>query len=159
MTEPQSARINQRLAGPQDEPFLRLLFALNDSVLSALPETLRASLLEMQYNGRALSYAAEFPAAENWILLTTAGEPVGRHLLARSGNDVRTVDISVLPAHQGQGYATSAIRQLQEALRHNGGNYGLRVYKVNSPAVRLYRHLGFESVSEDELALEMLWRA
>jgi ribosomal protein S18 acetylase RimI-like enzyme len=114
----------------------------------------------MQYAGRSLTYAANYPAAENWIILDSDGTPIGRHLIDRTPYGYRCVDIAILPTHQRSGLGTAALRLLQQqtAALQPPAECHLQVNKDN-PALRLYLRLGFLPFAEDELSYEMKWSA
>jgi ribosomal protein S18 acetylase RimI-like enzyme len=110
----------------------------------------------MQFRGRAMTYAAHYPAAENLILLGTDGTPIGRLLLDRETDRWRIVDIAVLAAHRGHGLGTVVLRQCQEQAAADGAALELQVRPEN-PARRLYERLGFQVSRIDPLALQMTW--
>jgi ribosomal protein S18 acetylase RimI-like enzyme len=149
-----------RQAGPEDEAFLYALFAEERAAQLAgtiLQDAEMQALIEMQFRGRELSYAARFPLAENSILLDREGAPAGRLLLDRQAPDRwRLVDIGVLAAQRGKGLATRALRRRQRQCTAAGVGLELQVTPWN-PARGLYQRLGFVTVCEDEMAVEMLW--
>lgn len=61
--------------------------------------------------------------------------------------------IILSPEARGQGLGRVLVRALIDAVRENfnAAMITLNVYRDNQPAVRLYRSLGFEIVSEDEV--------
>jgi len=143
-----------RPATAADEPFLERLFTETLAGLDGLPPELRRHLAQTQYRGRALTYAAEYPYAENLIFTLEDGTPAGRHLLQRTEDGFHSIDLAVLPRYQGRGLATAALRQMQQEARV----LTLRVLKGN-PAERLYRNLGFQVTHETELHRHMTWQA
>jgi GNAT superfamily N-acetyltransferase len=135
---------------PEDDAFLRDLFAKARPEFSLLPAEIAGPLLEMQYRARQLGYAAQYPNLETLILANEHTTPIGSLLLAEVGKTLRIVDLAVLPAHQRLGAGTFALKHalaLAEEIR-------LRVQRGN-PAERLYRRLGFAFVSEEGLEIEM----
>jgi len=103
-----------------------------------------------------MTYAAHYPAAENWILLGTDGTPIGRLLLDRETDRWRVVEIAVLAAHRGHGLGTVVLRQCQQQAAADGAALELQVMP-ESPARRLYERLGFQVFCSDLLALQMTW--
>lgn len=103
-----------------------------------------------------MSYATQYPAAENWMILGTDGTPIGRLLLDRETNRWRIVDIAVLAAHRGRGLGTMVLQQCQQQAAAAGARLELQV-KPENPARRLYERLGFQVSTSDPLALEMTW--
>lgn len=147
-----------RRAEAADAVFLRRLFDESQrDLLEALGPAAEA-LIQMQYRGRQQTYAAQFPQAEDWILLGEADEPVGRMLVDRSGAVWRLVDIAFRREVCGQGRGSQCLRSLQHEAAEAGASIHLSVAPGN-PAERLYRRLGFEPVRQTPAALEMEWTA
>jgi ribosomal protein S18 acetylase RimI-like enzyme len=146
-----------RPAQPEDDEFLFRLFAESQEQLSGLRsnEALWRSLVEMQYRGRKITYAARYPAAEDSILLDEDGQPAGRLLLDRRPDRWRIVDIAVLAARRGQGLRTKVVRQCQQRAAAAGARLELQV-RPDNPARRLYERLGFRVAHEDLLTVEMV---
>jgi GNAT superfamily N-acetyltransferase len=76
------------------------------------------------------------------LVVQRDGVPVGRLYLARSEHELRIMDLTLLPEHRGQGIGSALLTGLldeAEATRHT-----VRAFiERGSPAVRLYRRLGF----------------
>lgn len=140
-----------RAATPEDESFLRALHTATQTDFEGLPE--RDVLLDLQYRARADGYAARHPGACRLILLGDAG-PVGMVMLAEEEDATLVVDLAVLPAWQGRGVASAALRTVQATC----GSGGVRLHvRADSPARRLYRRLGFREVGSDALNVAMHW--
>ena len=156
-TRPGGNELRSRPALPEDETLLHALFAEDKAAqFAGMAEALARSLIEMQYRGQGMSYAALYPQAVNWILLDEDGKPIGRLLLDVQPDCMRIVDIAILAACRNQGRGTQALRQCQQQAAEAGSDLRLRVMRFN-PAFRLYERMGFRAVSEDEVAVEMLW--
>jgi ribosomal protein S18 acetylase RimI-like enzyme len=152
-----------RSAGPEDERMLFALFAEDkraEFLAGGLAESLVRSLIQMQYRGRAMTYAARYPASGNSILIADDGTPVGRLLLDRgmacTPECWRIVDIAVLAAHRGKGLGTQILKECQRLSEAAGAGLELQVAPGN-PARRLYERLGFHAVREDATSVEMVW--
>jgi ribosomal protein S18 acetylase RimI-like enzyme len=154
----ESARLRE--AGPADEPLLFALFAEDRAAqlaLAGLGAGQARTLIEMQYRGRAMTYAAHCPEAVDLILLGGDGTPVGRLLLDRNSTRWRIIDIAVLAAHRGRGIGTEALRECQRQAAAAGVGLELQVEPLN-PAHRLYRRLGFSEAGEkNAVTVEMVW--
>lgn len=159
-----SCRCTLRPARPEDEPFLFRLFAESQEQLALLRsnEVLWQSLVEMQYRGRKLSYAATFPEASDSVVCLDDGAggntPVGRLLVDRKAERWRIVNVSVLAAYRHRGLGTSVLKECQAQCREAGATLELEVARQN-PAVRLYQRIGFRVTGEDLLAMRMDWNA
>jgi len=154
-----SAAIQMRPARAEDAPLLFDLFAAEkrvELVMTGVPSMQAELLVQMQYRGRAMTYAAQYPQAEQWILCDSEGIPAGHLLLDRQPKRWRIVDIAVVAAHRGRGVATWALRQVQEQCSQQGASLELSVTPQN-PARRLYERLGFYQTQESASAVEMVW--
>jgi ribosomal protein S18 acetylase RimI-like enzyme len=140
----------------EDEKFLRMLFAETNVMLQAFPLELQASLLDMQYRGRELTYSTEYPQAQNSIICLDEEACVGRLLIDRSAKTFRVIDLAILPQWQGRGIGTGILKDLAQESRHRGVTLNLRVTKENR-ALGLYSRLGFEIEGGDEISHEMSW--
>jgi ribosomal protein S18 acetylase RimI-like enzyme len=149
-----------RPAQAADEPFLFALFAESQQhlALAQAPAEWMQSLIVMQYRGRAMSYAAQYPQAEDFILLGEQGESLGRMLIDRSTTRWRIVDIAVLQAWRGNGIGKAAIHELQRQAAEADASIGLNVLPTN-PARRLYEREGFQAEEESSSGVEMVWTA
>jgi ribosomal protein S18 acetylase RimI-like enzyme len=150
-----------RRAQPEDEEFLKRLFAESQEHLSAFRpnEALYQSLLEMQYRGRKASYEAEFPDAVDSILSVKdqAGNelPVGRLLVDCRPDCWRIVDIALLAEYRGQGMGGWALQLCRKQCDESAGKMAL-VVRPENRARRLYERLGFHVTHEDLLHVEMV---
>lgn len=143
-----------REAAPADAAFLRRLFDESAMAMPGVPVEMAASLADMQFRGRELSYTAQYPGANDCVLCLVDGAPVGRHLMVRQPDAYRTIDLAVLREHQHQGHATAALEHLRQKAASEGAPLRLRVATTN-PALLLYQRLGFLIVANDELSFEM----
>jgi ribosomal protein S18 acetylase RimI-like enzyme len=155
------AALQSRPVTKSDEAFLFELFC---SVRAAalgpanLPGVDREPLMRMQYAGQRRTYASQFPGAEHSILLLE-WQPVGACYVSRTEEEIRLVDVALMPAYRGGGRGTAVLRALQEEAQASGRPLRLSVDVSNAGARRLYERLGFEEVDRSPTHLEMAWRA
>lgn len=119
-----------------------------------LPDGLADMLIAQQQQLQELGYRQAFPQAHT-LVIEANGAPAGKLVLDEQRRQLRVVDIAVAPALRGRGLATAVLRQLQQ----RGFDVALSVAHDNLAAIRLYRSLGFEEQSRDEVRMEMRWRA
>lgn len=142
-----------------DEPFLRRLDAgLRAAEFAALglePHVLD-SLLAMQYAAQTRSQRQLHPDAD-FDLVLVAGEPAGRFYVDRIGTSIHVLEIGLVHEYRGRGVGT---RLLQRVLDEGAGSR--RPVTLNavrgSRALTLYRRLGFEIQSSDDVYLALVWR-
>lgn len=155
------SKINIRESEAKDTPFFENLYF----------ETRRAEfaqigwdgnqirmLLQMQFNVQTQAYQMQFPDARTSVI-EADGAAVGRLITGDDSNELRLIDVAVLPASRGLGIGSFVMNKLQTEVRESGKLITLQVLKTNTPAIRLYEKFGFETISEDELYLAMEWRA
>jgi ribosomal protein S18 acetylase RimI-like enzyme len=149
-----------RAATPDDESFLRSLYAstrADELQAAGLPAAQQEALLALQFNAQQMAYGAQYPEADHQIVLVN-GEPAGRLLVNRSREEIRLVDISLLPQYRNRTIGASFIRQLQTEAQGSGIPLTLHVARTN-PAVRFYQRLGFLQTGETGSHLQMAWRS
>jgi ribosomal protein S18 acetylase RimI-like enzyme len=155
---------------PEDDAFLfalyrethrgevaRLLGSGHVSIVSAaavLPEP----LLRMQYTIRRNSYRQRFPDLLEELVLEN-GSPIGCLQTASAENEIRLVDIALLPDYHHRGIGTALIRGVQNKAGQQGIPVCLSVARDNATARRLYERLAFtiENKSTDGIYEEMIW--
>jgi len=143
-------------AGADTQNFAYRLFAhdkLAQFAAAGLPQS--EALVEMQWRGRNLTYATQYPGAEDCIVSLEDGTPVGRYLLQKTQQFWRIVDLAILPEFRGRGIGTRLLEQLARQAATEGLAFTLRVEKDN-PAIRLYVRLGFQVIGEDQISYEMV---
>ncbi len=150
-----------RQAGPEDEALLYALFAEDKGAQLAAIGLVAAQLqplIEMQYRGRKMTYAEQYPEATDSILIVFDGTPAGRLLVDRKPDCWRIVDIAVAASCRGRGLGAWALKGCQEQCAAAGARLELQVAFEN-PARRLYERLGFYAVCESSVAVQMAWNA
>jgi ribosomal protein S18 acetylase RimI-like enzyme len=151
--------VTLRAAAPEDEPFLFKVYqSTRVEELAALgwAAAQQEAFLRMQFTAQRLAYGAQFPDADQMIVLQD-GLPIGRMLIDRSGEEVYLVDITLLAEYRGAGVGTSLMRALQREAAAAGKPLRLRVLKSNR-AVRFYERLGFSKIDESSTHFKMEWR-
>jgi len=141
---------------PEDEGFLFAVYASTreeELSLTNWHEDLRRAFLNQQFNAMRQGYRSQFPTGE-FLVIESAGEPIGRMVIHRSAAEIRVVDLALLPAHRNQGIGTWLLRQVcEEADRP----VHLSVLKFNR-AIHWYERLGFTKISEQGIYDELEWR-
>jgi GNAT superfamily N-acetyltransferase len=156
-----SVALQQRAARAEDESLLLALFASDrraEFAACGVPPAQTEMLINMQYRARKMTHAAEFPQAENLILLAENDTPAGRLLIDREPGCWRIVDIAILPEYRRCGLGTRAIVECQARCAGAGAKLELQVAAA-SPARGLYERLGFRVSKQDPVAVEMVWSA
>lgn len=88
-------------------------------------------------------------------VITCDGADAGYIFVCRCDTHIQLADIAILPEFQGRGVGTFLIKKLLSEARGRGLPMGLGVFKINLGAQKLYKALGFEMVSEDDIFIKM----
>jgi GNAT superfamily N-acetyltransferase len=152
------AAITLRPVRPGDEGFLSEVYAstrLDELVPLGWTAAQQQAFLRMQFTAQHRSYLAQFPAADFLIILWHE-RPVGRLYLERRADEVRGIDIALLPEYRGTGIGTAILQGLLAEAAHAGKPFRIHVAKLNR-AQRLYERLGFRTLEDDGAYLFMEW--
>ncbi len=144
---------------PLDETFLFELYAsTRQEELDAWgwPAEMRQQFLAMQFQA-SLGLRTAFPNAEFQIVLVD-GVNVGRFVVNRTPEELRVVDMALLPQHRNAGLGSALLQRVFGEAMGTKKPLRLEVMKTNR-AARLYQRLGFVLIGEDELQWQMEWRA
>jgi ribosomal protein S18 acetylase RimI-like enzyme len=150
--------VTLRPARPEDEPFLYDLYASTRAAeLAALDwsSAQQEAFLSLQFRAQQAHYA-EYPNPDPQIIVEL-DRAIGRLLVSRLTDEIRLVDIALLPQWRGRGIGAALIRQLLDEAARAGKPVRLHVEKWN-PAQRLYRRLGFVPRADDGLYCLMEWQ-
>jgi ribosomal protein S18 acetylase RimI-like enzyme len=154
--ETSSRKISLQPASARDDDFLFLVYAntRKDEMASWGWSTAeQASFIRMQYDMRKRGYAASYPSAESAVI--SIGEvPAGSLIIFRGSDEIRLVDIALLPEFRGRGLGGEVIRMLISEAAHAGSRLRLSVLRSNR-ATHLYERLGFISTGGDTMYCEM----
>jgi ribosomal protein S18 acetylase RimI-like enzyme len=114
------------------------------------------AFIKLQYRAQKSHYVSHFPTAAHDIILCDK-EPAGRLWVHQAEDEIRLLDIALLPEHRSQGIGTHLIQGLQKEatrarvpLRHS-------VELENPRARKLYERLGFVAIKTRGLHTLMEW--
>lgn len=144
--------ISLRPARDDDSPFLYELFKsvrAPQFALLALPPEQLEMLMRMQYQARTGSYQAHYPESDNYVVLS-GDMPIGQLWVFRSSEELRIVDIALLPDARGKGIGGSLLSQLIAEAERSGVPLRCSVATNNEGSLRLHQRLGFRITGEDE---------
>src|SRR5205085_11293585 len=77
------------------------------------------AFLRMQFAAQWREYHARYPDAEYDVILFD-GQPVGRLWIGRDAEQIRLLDIALLPSAQNRGIGTALLRRLIAEARQTG---------------------------------------
>jgi ribosomal protein S18 acetylase RimI-like enzyme len=160
-----------RRIGDEDLPFLAELYAsTRREELSAVPwtEEQKAAFLKWQFDCQHEYYRQYYPTCEFLIVERRAGggeelgegdgEPVGRLYVDRWAEEIRLVDIALMPEHRRRGYGSALLRAVMDEAAAAGLAVTIHV-EGNNPAMTLYQRLGFRHVDTNGVYHLMRWES
>lgn len=104
----------------------------------------QAAFLTMQFNAQHRYYQEQFPQASFWVIVVD-DQPAGRLYLDRRADELRIIDIALLPAYRNQGVGTAYLQAVLAAGTQAGLPVRIHVEQQNR-ALRLYQRLGFRVI-------------
>ena len=152
--------ITFRPVEPDDEAFLLKVYgSTRAEELAAVPwsEAQREAFLRMQLDAQHHHYRQRYPEG-NYLIILDDDRAVGRLYVARLKEQIRIMDITLLPEERGRGRGTSMLRDLMAEAEK--AEKPLRIYVESfNPSLRLFERLGFSKIEEEGFHLLMEWRA
>jgi ribosomal protein S18 acetylase RimI-like enzyme len=133
-----------RPASPDDREFLFRVYAstrTEELALTDWSETQKEAFLRMQFNAQHVYYAEHYRSAR-FQVIEHRGMPIGRLYVDQWPDEVRIVDIALLPQWRNQGFGSQLIREIIAQAEQAGLPVTIHVEMFN-PALRLYQRLGF----------------
>jgi ribosomal protein S18 acetylase RimI-like enzyme len=159
-TKPAAPRAELRPAAPEDYEFLLDVYASTRAdELAQVPwdDATKRAFCRQQYDAQKAEYDARFPRAQYDVILLD-GRPAGRIWVARGGEEIRLLDIALLPWARRRGVGSLLVGELIEEARSTGERLRHMVFVLNDGARRLYERLGFVVFEEAGAYLHMEWR-
>jgi GNAT superfamily N-acetyltransferase len=141
--------VTLRPVSDRDEDFLFEVYASTRAEeLAPLPlnASQRESFLKMQFAAQQQDYKRRFPDGDHRVILLE-DRPIGRLYVARGDQEIRILDVALLPEHRNRGIGTRIITDLLDEAEQARQPLRVHVERFN-PSNRLFERLGF-SVVED----------
>jgi ribosomal protein S18 acetylase RimI-like enzyme len=142
--------VELRPVADADREFLCRLYAstrAEEMAQTGWTEAEVESFLRFQFAAQDAFYRQQFGDA-SFDLVLEEGIPVGRLYVDRRDDEIRLIDIALLPEHRGRGIGSALLRELLAEAGRAGKPVRIHVEAFN-PAMRLYERLGFRKVDEN----------
>ena len=139
-----------------DEEFLYGVYASTrqeELAQTGWGEALIETFLRQQFDAQS-SYYREHYQDTSFDVILADGRPIGRLYVARWPEEIRIVDIALLPENRGAGVGTALLRDLISESEASAKPLSIHVERFN-PALRLYERLGFREVEDKGVYLLM----
>jgi len=147
-----SHRVKLRTATAGDEEVLLEIYASTRADELAVtnwsaPE--REAFVRMQFAAQRDYYRTQYPNGDHRLILAN-GHPAGRLYTAENEDEIRILDITVLPHLRRAGIGTPLINEVLSRAKEAGKPVRIFVETLN-PSRRLFERLGFTVIEEDGL--------
>lgn len=132
-----------------DRDFLRDLYrSTREEEMAQTPwsEAEKAQFIEFQFAAQHDHYMEHYPTAQ-FDVVEVDGKPAGRLYVDRRKDEIRLIDIALMPQFRNRGIGGELLNDLINESESSGKPLSIHVEHMN-PAMRLYKRLGFEKISE-----------
>jgi GNAT superfamily N-acetyltransferase len=157
---PDGVPLKLRPVTPDDDPFLLAVYARTRWEELAQVEWQagqQEAFVTWQFVMQRREYDARFPDAE-YDVIEIDGKPAGRIWIGRSEDEIRLLDIALLPEFQNRGAGTVLINRLIDEAKATGKRLRHMVFVLNNDADRFYERLGFVEIENMGGYKHMEWR-
>ena len=133
-----------------DKPFLYRLFVSTrpDITLLNTCDEEKVKLLESQFKAQTFHFHTYFGDAD-FLVVLKENRPIGRLYIHRRGDEIRVIDITLLPEHRGDGIGTKLMVDILKEGQIADKPVRLHVEKYDR-AIRFYERLGFVKIAEKD---------
>lgn len=114
--------------------------------------------LRWQLDLQRREYESRFPDGEYRVILVDQ-QPAGRIWVGADEQQIRLLDIALLPEFQNRGVGTTLLQRLMARANNEGKALRHMVFVLNNNADRFYERLGFKKIEDFGAYKHMEWRA
>ncbi len=150
--------VTLRPAADADYDFMRRLYAsTREEEMQHFPfdEAQKKVFLDQQFAAQFEHYGIHYPTCERNII-EVDGRPAGRLWIDEWRDQIRLVDIGLMPEHRGSGVGSRLLHEVLDRGARAGKPVTIHVEAFN-PALRLYKRLGFEQADTNGVYFLMRW--
>jgi ribosomal protein S18 acetylase RimI-like enzyme len=113
------------------------------------------NFLRMQFRAQDKYYKEIYPEAQ-FQIIHLDDKPIGRLYTHRRVNEIRIIDIALLPEFRKRGIGSTLLQEVLEEAKERNLPVSIHVERFN-PAIRLYERLGFHQVEDQGVYYLMEW--
>lgn len=128
----------------------------DEMAMTPWSEQQKRDFLRMQFHAQHNYYQEQFGQAR-FDLIKQADTVIGRLYLDRRADEIRIIDIALLPPFRGRGVGSRLLESILQEAQQSVLPVRIHVEK-NNPAMRLYQRLGFELLEDKGIYELMEWR-
>lgn len=152
--------IRYRPTTNDDVPFLlRLYGSTREEEMKMVDWTAeqKAHFIAHQFFAQKDYYENHYDNCQFLVIETMEGTPLGRIYIDRGPEDIRLVDIALMPEHRGKGLGRILLQEILDEAAAKGQSVSIHVEHYN-PAMRLYESLGFRHIDTNGVYHLMEWK-
>lgn len=158
---PRGGTLSLRPVTPDDDAFLLSVYGntrAEELDQAHWAEGQREAFLKWQFEMQRSQYDARFPDADYFVILID-DQPAGRIWIGQDAEQIRLLDIAILPAFQNRGAGTILLRKLIDEAKVSGKRLRHMVFVLNNNAHRFYERLGFVEIEDMGGYKHMEWKS
>jgi GNAT superfamily N-acetyltransferase len=150
--------MNLRPITNDDLDFLYRVYAstrLEELALTDWNDDQKTAFLHQQFTAQHQYYQANYTTAQ-FQIVEVRSEPIGRLYVVHWRDQIRIVDIALLPERRGKGVGTQLLGRIMDEARQLRLPVTIHVERFN-PALHLYERLGFRVEADKGVYLFLKW--
>lgn len=153
------SHVSFREVARDDEQFLRSLYAStreDEMVSVGWTGEEKEYFLDAQFEAQQHHYQVHFPGADH-LVVEQHGSAVGRVYVDRRADELRLIDITLVPEARNKGLGRALLQDLLDEGQECATPVRIHVERFN-PAMRLYLRLGFTFLEDHGMYDFLEWR-
>jgi ribosomal protein S18 acetylase RimI-like enzyme len=153
-----SPKITLRPVVSEDQEFLVAVYASTRAEEMAMvpwTDEQRMQFIQSQFNAQQIYYREKYPTANHDVILAD-DKPVGRLYVARLDQEIRIVDITLIPTERSRGVGSYLIRQLLDEAQISTKRTRIYVEEF-SRSLSLFKRFGFNTSEQQGFHLLLQW--
>ena len=157
---PDGGTVELRPISESDDAFLLSVYASTreDELAQAeWGEGQKEMFLRWQFDMQRREYETRFPNADYRVIVLDR-QPAGRIWVGADDEQIRLLDIALLPQFQNRGVGTALLERLKTHAAGKGKALRHMVFVLNNNAERFYERLGFRKIEDFGAYKHMEWR-
>ena len=142
--------IQLRTVEEKDAAFIEAVYRTTREAelnLTNWSEYQKSAFISMQSAAQLADYKTKFPGARFQVIIYNKKD-AGRFFTGETENEIRLLDITVLPEFTGKGIGTTLLQHLIQRSNKVQKKISLHVISSN-PALKLYQRLGFVHIKNE----------
>ena len=159
-TLPDGDTLVLRPVTPADEEFLIAVYGgtrADELAQAEWAEGQKEQFVRWQYGLQRREYESRFPDADYCVILIN-DRPAGRIWVGSDDEQIRLLEIAIVPEFQNRGAGTILLRRLIEQASQTNKFLRHMVFVLNNDAHRFYERLGFAVIEDLGAYKHMEWR-